>query len=151
MDDFLTKPVDLNQLQAALDRMRPAAAVATATASASVTGAPDMPLDPSRIETLLRHVGSQGLLELLDDLARESADQLHALGDALDNTRYDAAVGILRALGEAMADLGLDSRAAARARQALRGGEPLPAHFASDLQATIAAGVEAGRALAAAG
>lgn len=98
MDDFISKPVHLPELNAALERVNTAASAAEAGSPALVEAAPavtmaDATLDFSVLNTL-RDLSEPGqpdpVVELIDLFMEDAPDRLHAMQTSLDRRDTDA-------------------------------------------------------------
>ncbi len=83
MNDFITKPIELNELDAAIRRVMPSGARKPETI------APPAPLcDPQKLANLTDYIGISGLAEILEEFVIDSQHLLDALRTAIARRLY---------------------------------------------------------------
>jgi signal transduction histidine kinase/DNA-binding NarL/FixJ family response regulator len=107
MNDFVTKPIALNDIDAAIRRVMPAAA----TRPAAIV--PPALCNNLKLSNLTDYIGVNGLAEILEEFLLESRRLLDALRTAIAASSISHAIAALNSLGEAMTTLAMTEAAAA--------------------------------------
>jgi signal transduction histidine kinase/DNA-binding NarL/FixJ family response regulator len=107
MNDFVSKPIELNELDAAIRRVMPLGD------SLQATVAPAAALcDRHKLSNLTNYIGITGLAEILEEFLTDSERFLDEIGTAVETQSTDCGITALDSLIEAMTTLGLVEAAA---------------------------------------
>ncbi len=107
MNDFVSKPIELNELDAAIRRVMPDGATPT-------DAPPRIALcDSHKLATLTDYIGINGLAEILEEFRINSQKLLDQLQTAIGASDTTNAIAALESLGEATTTLGMIEVAAA--------------------------------------
>jgi signal transduction histidine kinase/CheY-like chemotaxis protein len=108
MNDFVTKPIELNELDAAVRRVMP-----SGEAQAAMPAIAPVLCDRDKLATLVDFIGITGLAEILEEFLTDSQRLLDALQKAIAAGSVDQALAALDSIGEATTTLGMIEAAAA--------------------------------------
>ncbi len=107
MNDFVAKPIELNELDAAIRRVMPSGG------SRQDWTAPPALCDAHKLSNLTDYIGINGLAEILEEFLIDSQRLLDEVGHATATRSAQRGLAALESLGEAMTTLGLVEAAAA--------------------------------------
>ncbi|HTJ03633.1 MAG TPA: ATP-binding protein, partial [Methylovirgula sp.] len=108
MNDFVSKPIELNELDAAIRRVMP-----TSAGQSELSEPPSVLCDPKKLATLTDYIGVNGLAEILEEFLIDSQRMLDSVSAAISEGDADLAMASLEELGEAATTLGMTESAAA--------------------------------------
>lgn len=108
MNDFVTKPIELNELDAAIRRVMP-----TIEGQSELSEPSSALCDPKKLATLTDYIGVNGLAEILEEFLVDSQRMLESISAAIGESNADLAMASLEELGEAATALGMTESAAA--------------------------------------
>ncbi|TAL80393.1 MAG: response regulator [Beijerinckiaceae bacterium] len=108
MNDFVSKPIELNELEAAIIRVMPFDGKPV-----EQTLQPAVLCDEQKLSKLTEFIGINGLAEILDEFRVDSQRYLGAAQAAISEGASEHALASLEALGEATTTLGMLEAAAA--------------------------------------
>jgi signal transduction histidine kinase/DNA-binding response OmpR family regulator len=108
MNDFVTKPIELNELDAAIRRVMP-----TIDGQSELSDTPAKLCDPKKLATLTDYIGVNGVAEILEEFLVDSQRMLDSVGAAVADDDADRAMAALEELSEAATTLGMTETAAA--------------------------------------
>lgn len=108
MNDFVSKPIELNELEAAIVRVMPFDGKPVEQASQ-----PAILCDSQKLSKLTEFIGINGLAEILDEFRADSQRYLGEAQAAISAGASEHALASLEALGEATTTLGMLEAAAA--------------------------------------
>ncbi len=102
MNDFLAKPIELEELAAAIRRVFPAGSSTQAPVRSHAKAC-----DATTLAHLASFIGGAGLKQIFDDFETDSARLLRELADAAAGQQFEGALACLENLEEALLTLGL--------------------------------------------
>jgi signal transduction histidine kinase/FixJ family two-component response regulator len=102
MNDFVTKPIELNELDAAIRRVMPMSGERPAPAAP-----PAALCDRQKLASLVNYIGVNGFAEILEELVADSEHLLAEIGTALKAGESGSALAALDSLSEAATTLGM--------------------------------------------
>lgn len=108
MNDFVAKPIELNELDAAIRRVMP-----SGEPRPDQIAPPALLCDAQKLSNLTDYIGINGLAEILEEFLLDSQRLLDEVRTAIAAGSVDQAVAVLESLGEAMTTLGMFEAAAA--------------------------------------
>ncbi len=108
MNDFVAKPIELNELDAAIRRVMP-----SGEPQPDQIAPPVVLCDVQKLSNLTDYIGINGLAEILEEFLLDLQRLLDEVRTAIAAASVDQAVAVLESLGEAMTTLGMFEAAAA--------------------------------------
>ena len=108
MNDFVAKPIELNELDAAIRRVMP-----SGEPRPDQIAPPAVLCDAQKLSNLTDYIGINGLAEILEEFLFDSQRLLEEVRTAIEAGFVDQAVAVLESLSEAMGTLGMIEAAAA--------------------------------------
>ncbi len=108
MNDFVSKPIELNELDAAIRRVMP-----TIEGQSEISDAPDKLCDPKKLATLTDYIGVNGLAEILEEFVIDSQRMLDGIEACVTKSDADGTMAALEELSEAATTLGMTETASA--------------------------------------
>jgi signal transduction histidine kinase/CheY-like chemotaxis protein len=134
MNDFVAKPIGLEELAAAIRRVLPAGVAVSAPPQFA-----SRICDPERLGQLASLIEPAGLREIFDDFEKDSSLLLRELTDAVAARKIEPALAALEHLEEALLTLGLADNLPelAEIRGLLRDGAEVDDHSLEDLRTKV--------------